>query len=634
MKKKMLFRNVFTTTLFCCILCTTACVNEIGKETQEGSIPITFSIKESKSSTKATNNLFDEGDKIGLYAMLPENEIDQKRYIDNLCLTCGSNNTLIPSKDIFYPEGEDATLDFISYYPYHKDGAQTGSSLIPVSIQSNQNEKEAYSQSDFVLAKATSSANSNEAVELEYLHKLTKIKITLTPGKSEDIDNMLKANPRIIATGFYTHAEYDLKKGTFSLTDGTVSDIVSSGAWEKDKDNNLTGKEFIIIPQPINKNQSLQMEWNGRIYSCPMPTPEEIAGSTQYEIKITSMQANSNILSSMIGSIKEWESCITLEKTNNNGSYAALHLSVLSFSQSNVYRVYSNNKPIAEICKEYLSSGKLTSRAVVAYPVKENESTDLSRGKILQLLDTKENINGGIICWDKGKNSFNYETGNSATINEIYFDKEGNIFQSKPEAPINVSIVKYTIRDTKNGIEEYPIVKIGTQYWMQENLRATYYQDGSPISLLKNLGKDPGYFKANDYDLYFYNGEAVNIKGIAPYGWKIPSLEDWDKLNSYISGDASLLKSGEWQFAGNGTGDIAPVENLTMLNIYSAGMWYQNYHANLYKMVGFWSRDEVTGKVPEQTVFFTGQSNEMVKNTTIATNQSYYKGLSIRCIKE
>ena len=85
-------------TLFCC---TTACVNQIEKEIQEGNIPITFSIKEGKASTKATNNLFDKGDKIALYAMLPESGIDQKRYIDNLCLTCGSNNTLIPSKDIF-----------------------------------------------------------------------------------------------------------------------------------------------------------------------------------------------------------------------------------------------------------------------------------------------------------------------------------------------------------------------------------------------------------------------------------------------------------------------------------------------------------------------------------------------------
>ena len=618
-------------TLFCC---TTACVNQIEKEIQAGNIPITFSIKEGKASTKATNNLFDKGDKIALYAMLPESGIDQKRYIDNLCLTSGSNNTLIPAKDIFYPEGEDATLDFISYYPYCEDGVPAGSSLIPISVQSNQNDKDAYSQSDFILAKATGTAGSNETVELEYQHKLTKIKINLTPGKNENIDNMLKANPRIIATGFYTHAEYDLIKGTFNLSDGTVSDIISSGTWKKDKDNNLTGKEFIIIPQPISKEQSIQMEWNGRIYSCPMPTPEEIAGSTEYEINITSMQANSNVLSSMLGSIREWESCIRLENTDNNGSYTALHLSVLSFSQSNVYRIYSNNKPIAEICKEYLSSGKLTSRAIVVYPVKEDEAADLSRGKVLQLLDTKETINGGIICWDKEKNTFNYDAGNSATINEIYFDKAGNTFQSKPEAPINVSVVKYTMRDTKNGIQEYPIVKIGTQYWIEENLQATCYQDGSPIALLKNLGKDPGYFKVKDYDLYFYNGEAVNLKKIAPQGWKIPSIEDWHKLNSYINEDASLLKSGEWKFAGTGTGDIAPVENLTMLNIYPAGMWFQDHHANINKMAGFWSLDERTGKVPEQTIFFMGQSNEMVKDQSIATGYSYYKGLSIRCIKE
>ena len=38
----------------------------------------------------------------------------------------------------------------------------------------------------------------------------------------------------------------------------------------------------------------------------------------------------------------------------------------LSFSLSNVYRIYHEGIPIAEVCKEYLKSASLTSRAVIA----------------------------------------------------------------------------------------------------------------------------------------------------------------------------------------------------------------------------------------------------------------------------
>ena len=56
--------------LFCCSLWNIACVNEINEEVQEGNVPITFSTKIGKTSTKATNTAFDKGDEAGLFAFL------------------------------------------------------------------------------------------------------------------------------------------------------------------------------------------------------------------------------------------------------------------------------------------------------------------------------------------------------------------------------------------------------------------------------------------------------------------------------------------------------------------------------------------------------------------------------------
>lgn len=630
MKRQMLFKKVFTATLFCCTLWNTACVNQIEEEIQESDVPIIFSAKKGKNATKVVSSTFNKGDNVGLFAMLNPTNYDDEPYINNLHLECGDNSTLIPEKTVFYPEG-NLPLDFISYYPYQPELQQKEAFLIPVSVKTNQSDTLKYTQSDFLIAKRSKVENSAQAVELEYQHKLTKIKIVLTPGKDENIQDMLKANPKIVATGIKTKANYNLKNDSFSDLDCTA-DIIAFGKWTI-KEGTLIGKEIIIIPQELNaENQSFTIDWNGRLYSCSFPNLDKQEES-ECEIDISAMQTSSNILEGIVGKITDWETG-TGGKTDNLKEYATIHLSALSFAQSNVYRIYYNGKPVAEICKEYLNSKNLSSTAIVVYPVFENEKTDQSEGIVLQLLDINDAINGGKIHWDTDT-SFTYQNGNSAHITQFYLNAKKEIILNPTDDIINVNIISYTLRDIRNGVrEDYPIVKVGTQYWMREDLHVTSYQDGTPIQKLKKLGKDPGYFKAEDYDLYFYNGEAISLKKVSPLGWRIPAEKDWKRLNSYITEDASLLKAGKWQFAGTGTGEITPAENRTMLSIYPSGMWFQDHHANIYKTVGFWSWDETNNKIPEQTAFFMGQSNKIIMDKTIATDHIYYKALSIRCIKE
>ena len=71
----------FHYSLLACILLNVACVNEIETEVKESSVPITFSVQIEKSTTKVTNNAFDMGDEIGLYAMLAGKTISEERYI-------------------------------------------------------------------------------------------------------------------------------------------------------------------------------------------------------------------------------------------------------------------------------------------------------------------------------------------------------------------------------------------------------------------------------------------------------------------------------------------------------------------------------------------------------------------------
>ena len=611
----------------------TACVNQIESETdiKEGNIPINFSIKIKETATKVSENAFEAGDEVGVYGILTGNQINDERYIDNLLLKCTTGNNLIPEKPVFYPEG-DATLDFIAYHPYQPNAISPNSSTIPISIHSDQSNSSNRSSSDFMTAVTEKVSNSNSSVSLEFHHRLTKLKISLLPGENEDIDEMLAANPRIIASNFYTQANYDFTTEEFSQFDH-IADIISAGEWKK-TEGKLSGKEFIFIPQDIDNTQSFQMEWNGRIYTCPMPPIDRLESNKQYELEINAEETESLELEGVVATIKDWEDGIPLENVENEYTNQALHLSVLSFEPSNIYRIYMKGREVAEICKEYLT-GDLNSTAITAYPIR-NGMPDLTQGTVLQLLETTENINGGTINWNLEENTFTYEEGSLPIIRQIYFDETGTLQIKSSTPPASINVVAYTLRDMRDVTEiiNYPIVKVGTQYWMRENLRATSYANGTYIEPQEKLDGTAGYF--NTGDIYFYNGEALEAGEISPEGWQLPTAKDWQTLNKYVNKDASLLKGGEWRIlSSDPNSEIGnPVSNLTMFSILPLGQWsHSGGHVNLNQAAGFWTWDYETDSIAKETIFFSGQSDEMQIASTQASGQNFSKALSVRCLK-
>ena len=635
------FPHLFYSLVFSCIFICTGCVNEIASETseiQEGNIPITFSVEIEKSTTKVTDDVFDANDKIGLYALITGNTMADERYIDNLLLTCGKDQNLISERDVFYPEG-DNTLDFIAYYPYNSEGAKAGQAIIPVSIHPNQEEATDFSASDFMTASKQRVSGSSKPVSLEFEHRLSKLKIILIPSNSKEADEMLKDDPHIIATGFYTQANYDLEKDEFTGFKN-ADDITPNGTWEV-KSGKLVGKEFIFIPQEINNEQVFQIDWNGRIYTCPVPSVETLDGNKLYEIEINTEESESSQLSGLLASISDWPAADELEDVDSENGAPILHLSALSFEASNVYRVHLKGREVAEICKEYLADD-LDSRAITIYPV-QNGVADLENGTILQLLDTDEEINGGELQWDLSDNTFSYYEDDLPAIQVIYFDQDGNLHTDDDAIqPAEINVVAYTLTDRRNSadIQQYPIVKIGTQYWLRENLRADRYSDGELMEEQDIATGDAGYH-TNDEGDYFYNGEALKAGTISPKGWGIPSASDWESLDEYIEGDVSMLKTGEWGILDrNNTEDdleVTPVSNKTMFSIKPVGIWSwdsNNIVSNVDRMAAFWTWDYDRNDIPEQTVFFIGESNEVLLKSTISEKDDFYKGLSLRLIKK
>ncbi len=121
----------------------------------------------------------------------------------------------------------------------------------------------------------------------------------------------------------------------------------------------------------------------------------------------------------------------------------------------------------------------------------------------------------------------------------------------------------------------YPIVMIGDQWWMAENLKTTKYNDGTNIPLKEDDADwfdEAGYphttspsccWYENDYDTYgsvygaLYNWYAIDPgsnddKNICPADWRIPTDADWTLLADFLMKEFDLHNDGRGEINGVG----------------------------------------------------------------------------------
>ncbi len=111
-----------------------------------------------------------------------------------------------------------------------------------------------------------------------------------------------------------------------------------------------------------------------------------------------------------------------------------------------------------------------------------------------------------------------------------------------------------TIHDMEGNT--YKTIKIGNQWWMAEDLRATKYRDGTSIkSILPEMDVEwksdtVGAYTEGLYSEgnYLYNWYAVNnIKNIAPEGWHVPTDEDWKELERALGMNTEEANKTGWR---------------------------------------------------------------------------------------
>ncbi|MBN2105636.1 fibrobacter succinogenes major paralogous domain-containing protein [bacterium] len=187
----------------------------------------------------------------------------------------------------------------------------------------------------------------------------------------------------------------------------------------------------------------------------------------------------------------------------------------------------------------------------------------------------------------------------------------------------------------------YQTIKIGSQWWMAENLKVKHYRNGD---LIPYVPKELDWYKLythgcciydsdtsnfNTYGL-LYNWHAVNDwRDIAPEGWHVPSEGEWQTLMVTLGGDT--IAGGRMKESGTAHWN-SPNTGATNESGFSGLPCGIRSHTGQYSMMGeyarFWSSTELTTRM-SMYAYLGFRTSECGMN-------HWYKeqAYSVRCVKD
>lgn len=197
----------------------------------------------------------------------------------------------------------------------------------------------------------------------------------------------------------------------------------------------------------------------------------------------------------------------------------------------------------------------------------------------------------------------------------------------------------------------YRTVKIGSQLWMLENLKTSHFKNGVQITYEQinwTTVSTPAFcFYANDvnnantYGL-LYNWYTVNDanNGLAPEGWRIPSVQDWQDLIIALGVDATTA-GDKLKEAGNAHWEQFQGINPTNASGFTAlPGGYRRHDTGTYSNLGqfghFWTygEDQANGQIFFTRLDYnTNNFNSYTVNYQVNAKPTKNYGLSVRCIK-
>jgi uncharacterized protein (TIGR02145 family) len=206
---------------------------------------------------------------------------------------------------------------------------------------------------------------------------------------------------------------------------------------------------------------------------------------------------------------------------------------------------------------------------------------------------------------------------------------------------------------TDGDNNSYPVVKIGTQLWMAENLKTTKYYNGTDIPLVNTpstwkilTSTDKAYSWYNDdignkntYGALYTWAAAMNgsvrstssprdVQGACPTGWHLPGINEWDTLTSFLGGQRNASRRLQEAGPAHWINPDPEVTNKSGFTGLPGGFRLLNGTSLLMGSGGYWWSTSILSPFT-WTWFFFLPFNFFGTDIMSQTN-----GLSVRCLKD
>ena len=251
----------YITLSLCTLITIGACSSEGGNDTPTPSPSEKMGILISITmNSRATDEVFEEGDKIGLFVV--NHNIDGSgaalkangNYIDNCQLTY-RNNSWTSATQLYWKD-ESTPADFYVYYPYTATISDV--EAMTYQVNTNQSSLSDYKSGDLLIGKTTDVKPTPNAVNINNKHIMSQMVITLRAGNGFTEASLASADVHVKINQLKTQATVHLSNGEVTPT-GDAEDITPL------KDG--TQYKALVVPQIVRDVNLITVNVDGRDFN-------------------------------------------------------------------------------------------------------------------------------------------------------------------------------------------------------------------------------------------------------------------------------------------------------------------------------------------------------------------------------